>query len=190
LLFKKIQEIWWLSAFGGPNPPLCNQAFLSFAKRKKVYGLAKERKGRSTVYPKEKRWCCQRKKLIKLIFMKQTGPMKLETRRIISTLEEKGKKEKQKIFSLLAEQLSKPSRQMAEVNLSKLSKLAKANAKKILVVPGKVLSSGNAETGMEISAFRFSAEAKKKIVAAKGKALTLMELADGKAKPSEMLLVK
>ncbi len=91
---------------------------------------------------------------------------------------------------MIAEELSKPRRARASVNLNKLSVLAKANEKKILVVPGKVLSFGNVEQGMTIAAFSFSEEARKKILAAKGKAMTLKELIDGKQKVSEMVLVK
>lgn len=122
--------------------------------------------------------------------MKATGPTKLETRKTISELEKHGKKAKQKIFLAIAEQLAKPRRQRVAVNLNKLSALAQKNAKKVLVVPGKVLSFGKVAAGMEIAAFSFSAEARKKIEHAKGKALSLKELAQGKIKPASMLLVK
>lgn len=122
--------------------------------------------------------------------MQRTGPTKIETQKTISALEKHGKKTKHGIFLVIAEELSKPRRARVSVNLNKLSVLAKANEKKILVVPGKVLSFGNVEQGMTIAAFSFSEEAKKKIIAAKGKAMTLKELIDGKQKVSEMVLVK
>lgn len=122
--------------------------------------------------------------------MKRTGATKLETRKLIAELEKHGKKKKQKIFTTIAEQLGKARRQQVEVNLRKLCKIAEANKKKILVVPGKVLSSGNPATGMEVAALKFSADAKKKIETAKGKAISLKQLAESKAKPSEMILVK
>ncbi len=122
--------------------------------------------------------------------MKITGANKLETQKTISLLEKHGRKTKQKIFVALAKELSKARRQRVAVNLRKLSKLSEKNKKKILVVPGKVLSLGEAIAGIEVAALQFSAEAKKKIEQAKGKALTLNQLAEGKAKPAEMVLVK
>lgn len=122
--------------------------------------------------------------------MQRTGATKLETRKEIAALEKHGKKAKQKIFLVLAEELGRVRRQRVAVNLRKLGKLAEQNKKKILVVPGKVLSLGEAVAGMEVAAFQFSGEAKKKIAGAKGKALSLMQLAESKIKPSEMVLVK
>ncbi len=122
--------------------------------------------------------------------MKITGATKLETQKLAAEIEKHGKKTKQKIFTVMAEQLRKARRQQAEVNLGKLGKIAEANKKKILVVPGKVLSSGNPFAGMEIAAFKFSAGAKKKIEEAKGRAISLKQLVESKAKPSEMVLVK
>ncbi len=122
--------------------------------------------------------------------MKKTGAIRLETQKLVAEIRKHGKKTKQKIFIVIAEQLGKARRQQVEVNLSKLGKIAEANKKKILVVPGKVLSSGNAFAGMETAAFKFSAGAKKKIEEAKGKAISLKQLVESKAKPSEMVLVK
>jgi len=122
--------------------------------------------------------------------MKITGATKIETRKLIAELEKHGKKASQKIFLAVAEQLSKPRRQRVEVNLQKLSRIAEANKKKTIVVPGKVLSIGNAVAGIEIAALNFSSGAQKKILEAKGKAISLKQLVESKAKPSEMVLVK
>ncbi len=122
--------------------------------------------------------------------MKATGPTKLETRKLAAELEKHAKKTKQKIFLVLSREIGKPRRLRAAVNLRKLGKLAQANAKKVLVVPGKVLSLGNATAGMQVAAFSFSIEAKKKILEAKGKAISLKELAESKIKANETVLVK
>ena len=122
--------------------------------------------------------------------MSRSGPTKLETNKTIAKIAKHGKAAKQKIFLVIAEEIGRSRRQRVAVNLGKLSKLATANAKKILVVPGKVLSLGEAVQGIQVAAFQYSAEAKAKILAAKGKAISLNELIDSKAKPSEMVLVK
>jgi large subunit ribosomal protein L18e len=125
-----------------------------------------------------------------MIFMQPTGPTKIETRKLITEIEKHGKKTKQKIFLAIAEQLSKARRARVTVNLRKLSALATANAKKVLVIPGKVLSIGEATAGMQVAALQYSKDAKQKIEKAKGKAMTLKELINSKAKPSEMTMVK
>ena len=122
--------------------------------------------------------------------MKRTGATKLETLKLIAGLKKHGKRTGQKVFTAIAEQLGKPRRQRVEVSVGKLGKIAEANKKKILAVPGKVLSSGNPVAGMEVSAMKFSAGAEKKIREAKGKAVLLGQLVESKARPCEIVLVK
>ncbi len=117
--------------------------------------------------------------------MNATGPTKLSTIKLARDL----KKEKQNIWKDLAKRITGIRRNRAEVNLSKLSKMAKKNKGKILIVPGKVLGSGLMEEKATVAALSFSEKAEKEINQ-KGKTLTLSELVKSKEKPSQMVIIK
>ncbi|WP_400259661.1 50S ribosomal protein L18e [Candidatus Methanomassiliicoccus intestinalis] len=78
------------------------------------------------------------------------------------------------IWRDIAQRLEKPSRNWAEVNLSKLERYA--NDGDIILVPGKVLGAGKINKNVTIAAYRFSATAAKAIEGAGGKKLTIAEL--------------
>jgi len=59
------------------------------------------------------------------------------------------------------------------VNIYKLSKCAEEN--ETIIVPGKVLGTGDLEGSFTVAAYRFSNEAEKKI-SEKGKAISIEEL--------------
>ncbi|PIN88028.1 50S ribosomal protein L18e [Candidatus Woesearchaeota archaeon CG10_big_fil_rev_8_21_14_0_10_32_24] len=70
--------------------------------------------------------------------------------------------------------LKKPSRQRRTVNVYKIDKYAREG--EIILVPGKVLSLGEMSKKVDVAAFNFSGEAKKKIEKANGKIMTIREL--------------
>lgn len=70
--------------------------------------------------------------------------------------------------------LSKATRQRREVNLYKIDRYAQEG--ETILVPGKVLSVGEMTKKVDVVALKFSAEAAKKIIEAKGKTLTINEL--------------
>ena len=78
------------------------------------------------------------------------------------------------IWRDIALRLEKPSRNWAEVNLSKLERNVKDGD--IVIVPGKVLGAGILNKKVTVAAFRFSASAAKAIEDAGGKKLTIAEL--------------
>ncbi|MBS3109512.1 50S ribosomal protein L18e [Candidatus Woesearchaeota archaeon] len=85
----------------------------------------------------------------------------------VSTLENVG------LWKALAADLERPSRQRRAVNLSRISRVANEN--EIVIVPGKVLASGELTQKVTIAAFKFSKQAMDKITK-KGKAITIMDL--------------
>ncbi|MCX8202209.1 MAG: 50S ribosomal protein L18e [Candidatus Micrarchaeota archaeon] len=87
------------------------------------------------------------------------GPEKIETIEAIKTLS----KGKGKLFKLLANKLKMPRRQQICVNLSKISQYSKPNA--VVVIPGKVLASGELKHKVDVVALSFSEVAAKKIQA-------------------------
>jgi large subunit ribosomal protein L18e len=78
------------------------------------------------------------------------------------------------LWKRLANELEKPTRVGRVVNLSRLNRCT--TAKEIIVVPGKVLGSGELNHELTIAAWNFSSTAKENITKAKGKCLTIAEL--------------
>ena len=93
---------------------------------------------------------------------------------IIKSLKEQSRKNGAKIWRDLAERLEKPNRLHAVVNLSKIERYASDG--ETIVVPGKVLGSGNIKKNVSIAAWKFSKKAEEKIKKAGGRVLTLEEL--------------
>ena len=79
------------------------------------------------------------------------------------------------IWRDVAERLERTRKNWSEVNLSRLSRYAAKGEQ--IVVPGVVLATGEIKTPVTVAAFRTSSAAQKKIEAAGGRAITLLELA-------------
>ncbi|HNV01647.1 MAG TPA: 50S ribosomal protein L18e [archaeon] len=115
---------------------------------------------------------------------------KLETIKLVASLEKAARKTKKAIWSDLAEKLMSRRRAKKQINLDKLSALAKQFKGKTLVVPGKVLAKGELTEKVTIVAISASESAKEKI-AKSGKYIPLIELANNatKAKTNELIIV-
>lgn len=70
------------------------------------------------------------------------------------------KKSKQGAYIKAAEELERPSRQRAAVNLAKINRLAAAGD--AVLVPGKVLSGGSVDKKITVAAFQWSEKAAEK----------------------------
>ena len=101
-----------------------------------------------------------------------TGPTNYQIQNLLISL--RGEAQKSKLWKRVAFDLQKPTRQRREVNLYKIERYARDG--EIILVPGKVLSGGEIHRKVDVAALSFSEQAKKKIVEAKGKALTIGEL--------------
>jgi len=84
------------------------------------------------------------------------------------------KKTKSPFWKRVYELLSRPTRKRVVVNLSKINRYAKEG--EIVVVPGKVLGSGDLEKKVMIAAFAFSYSALEKIQQSGSEALHISEL--------------
>lgn len=104
--------------------------------------------------------------------MKRSGPTNYQLKLLLAEIESKASQNK--FWRRIAEDLQKPSRQRRIVNVYKIDKFAREG--EIVVVPGKVLSAGELNKKVNVAAFDFSAEARRKVIEAKGKALSLKEL--------------
>jgi large subunit ribosomal protein L18e len=77
------------------------------------------------------------------------------------------------VWKRVASDLEKPTRQRRVLNIYKLDKYCQDND--VIVVPGKVLGTGDLNKKVTVAAYTFSSQAVDKINA-KGKALTIKEL--------------
>jgi len=106
---------------------------------------------------------------------KPTGPSDPNTVALIRDLRKKGAADKKHSFwTVLSKKLAKPRRQRPVVNLSKISRYAKKG--ELVVVPGKVLASGEIKGSYTVAALNFSEIAEEKITKAGGKAISLRDL--------------
>ena len=78
------------------------------------------------------------------------------------------------LWKRIATELEKPSRSKREVNVYKIEQVARDG--EIIIVPGKVLGSGELSKKITVAALSFSESARNKIIAHKGEALTINEL--------------
>jgi large subunit ribosomal protein L18e len=121
--------------------------------------------------------------------MKRTGPTKLSTRLLITGLEKKAIKEKQKIWKTIAEKLSKPSRQRIEVKVSKISFFAGKYPEKTFIIAGKVIGNEAMKNKAKVIALNYSESAKKEITQGKGEAVLLKEAVGKKFDSSKLMIV-
>jgi large subunit ribosomal protein L18e len=88
-------------------------------------------------------------------------------------LERAAKDAKAPVWRVAAQRLSSPSKNRVEVNVGRISRLVKAG--EAVFVPGKVLGTGVIGKRLVVGAFSFSTQARSKIEAAGGSALTVDE---------------
>jgi large subunit ribosomal protein L18e len=106
---------------------------------------------------------------------KPTGPSDPNTVALIRDLRKKGAADKKHNFwNVLSKRLGKPRRQRPAINLSKISRYARKG--ELVVVPGKVLASGEIKGSYTVAALNFSEVAEEKITKAGGRALSLRDL--------------
>lgn len=104
--------------------------------------------------------------------VKRTGPTNYQLQELLSQLESKAIENN--LWKRVMKDLKKPSRQRSSINVYKINKFAREG--ETILVPGKVLSLGDLDKKVDVAAVNFSAEARSKIIAAKGKTFTIKEL--------------
>ncbi len=95
--------------------------------------------------------------------------------KVVHELRELSRENQAAIWRDVAERLERPKRNWSEVNLSRIGRYAAKGEQ--LVVPGVLLATGELTVPVTVAAFRASAAARKKIEAAGGRAVDLLELA-------------
>ncbi len=104
----------------------------------------------------------------------RTGPENENLKQLILELRKLSATSKAGLWSRLADDLSAPTRSRREVNLSLLDRETKPS--EVIVVPGKVLGAGRIGHDLTVAAWSFSSSARKSIMDAKGKCITINEL--------------
>ena len=117
----------------------------------------------------------------------RTGPTNINLQSLIGELKKKAYSENIPIFARIAEDLEKPTRQRREVNLSKIDRYAKKG--ELIIVPGKVLATGELSQSMTIAAWKFSQQALDKIYKANAKAITINELLKSGVKEAPVRII-
>ncbi len=106
--------------------------------------------------------------------MKRTGTTNPRLRELIVKLNDLARKENVKLWSRIAFELERPTRQRRIVNVSNLEKYTKDGDN--IIVPGKVLATGDLSHKLNIAAFRFSETAVEKITRAKGSCVLIEDI--------------
>lgn len=101
---------------------------------------------------------------------RKSNPVLVE---LIGNLNKAGRENGAPLWRDIASRLEKPSRNWAQVNISKVDEYLGDG--ETAVVPGKLLGAGETVKKLTIVAFSASASAKAKITKAGGKVLTLQE---------------
>ena len=97
-----------------------------------------------------------------------------ELARVIIELHKAAKTHKAAVWRAAADRLSRPRHQTYPLNVGHLERLAEA--KETIVVPGKLLAEGRLTKPLTIGAIGYSDEARSKIHAAGGSALSISEV--------------
>jgi len=103
--------------------------------------------------------------------IKKTNPRVLK---LIDDLKAKSREQNVSIWRDIASRLDKPTKHYAEINLSKISRYSKDND--TVLVPGKVLGTGNLDHPVTVAALNFSMTAEQLIAGAEGKCLSIEQL--------------
>lgn len=104
--------------------------------------------------------------------VKRTGPTNYQTRILLDEI--RPKTLKSRFWKRVAEELNRPARIRRIVNIYKINLFAQDG--ETIVVPGKVLGVGELGKKVEVAALKFSHDAEEKILAAKGRVMTIKEL--------------
>jgi large subunit ribosomal protein L18e len=94
--------------------------------------------------------------------------------RLVVELRRAARSHRAPIWATVADRLERPRHQQTPMNVGHLDRLA--DPEQTVVVPGKLLAEGPLTKRLTVAAFAYSAEARVKIHAAGGLALSLHEL--------------
>ncbi len=118
---------------------------------------------------------------------KPTGPTNPNVRKLSITLRKKSNQNEARIWRDLSERLMKRRRARPAVNLSKINRYTKDG--EVVVIPGKVLGTGELDHSVTIAALAFSETALEKITASNGRAITIDALVEENPKGTGVKII-
>ena len=107
---------------------------------------------------------------------------------LIGNLKEKSYREEVNIWKNVAKKLERSKRRYAEVNISQINRHSSPD--ETILVPGKILGSGELDHKVNVVALDFSKRAEEKIDAAGGKCLDILEILDENPKGSKIRIIE
>ncbi|MGQ9459934.1 MAG: 50S ribosomal protein L18e [Candidatus Bathyarchaeaceae archaeon] len=116
--------------------------------------------------------------------VKATNP---ELIKLIRTLRKESRESEGKIWRYIADRLSHSRSKRVAVNVSRLNRYTKKG--ETVAVPGKVLGAGKIDHPINVAAFAFSDQARTKILRAKGKCLSILDLMKNNPKGTNVKII-
>ena len=108
--------------------------------------------------------------------MQKRVPTNPELASTINYLKQKGRQSQTPLWNAVARYLAKSRRSRVTLNLGQVSRHVEEGA--VLVVPGKVLSSGEPSRKLTIAAFKFTPETLAKVEKAGGRCIPIQRLVE------------
>ncbi len=93
--------------------------------------------------------------------MRRTGPTKISTLNLIREIDALSTKDKSAFWDRIAAELRKSRRNRREVNVDRINRVTKAG--ETIIVPGKVLGTGELNHKINVYALEYSGNAEEKI---------------------------
>ena len=115
---------------------------------------------------------------------KKTNPMLIA---LIHELKKEANENDAPIWKDIALRLEKPLRNWPEVNLDRIDKHIKKN--ETVLIPGKVLSTGNLVKKVSVAAWSFSEKSQEKIKKAGGKCMSIEDLLKNNPKGKDIRIL-
>ncbi|GAB6056096.1 50S ribosomal protein L18e [Methanobacterium alkalithermotolerans] len=115
----------------------------------------------------------------------KTNPNIIE---LIINLRKQSNQEQAAIWKDLAKRLERSNRRRAQVNLSKISR--NSSVDETILIPGKVLGSGNLDHKVQVVALGFSKMAQEKIKEAGGECLDIATILEENPKGSNIRIIE
>ncbi|MHA2501301.1 MAG: 50S ribosomal protein L18e [Candidatus Kariarchaeaceae archaeon] len=120
--------------------------------------------------------------------LKRKGPTNPLTASLVTQLRIISKENDAGVWRSVSKTLEKPRRGRSVVNISKIARFTSDND--MVVVPGKVLAAGEISHNVVVAAITFSDAARQKIEAAKGRAISIKQLAEENPKGSKVRILR
>ena len=115
--------------------------------------------------------------------MKRTGPTNPELSNLIEELRQLSLSQNVSFWKRIAKDLAKPTRQRRNINLSRINRYTESND--TVVIPGKVLGTGEPNEKVTVAAWQFSQSAKEKLK----NNLTIKELMEKNPKAKKLKII-